>query len=573
MRSSGAGEVAGHAPEPGLLARMFEPSVHVTEPGERIRARLLAAMVLALAPVGLASGATQAAVTPGFDGPFAILLAASGVLALVYGLARSRWYRMAGLLAALLPIVVGAGIGLSKPDDPVWFAFMTLGVLLATMFTTLRLSVLVSLLGAAAMVGVGLARETFGHAPLFVPAFMFYAGFSAVLLVVSVYRERIDVARRRALMDSQAVLAHAQRMETVGHLAGGLAHDFNNLLAGIYGLLDAVEHGNAQPEDVADLRDAAERAAHLTRQLLAYGRPQAPEFDVVDVARMVGKMEGILRRVCGRDVQLLVRIPSQDRPATVRADAALVEQAIVNLVANARDAVEPGGHVVVEVSQPSGADAVHVAVSDDGVGIPEDERRRIFEPFVSSKGRHRGTGLGLAVVQRVMDECGGRVEVESTEGVGSTFRLILPRVDDVASSSGVLVDSEDGEVPGREEPPVRRALVVDDEPGVRRTMARALRGQGWEVAEAARGDEALSVVRAAPEPFHLLVTDVSMPGMGGGELADAVKELSPRTRVLFVSGRSEDDLLASGVAAGELNFLAKPFTAAQLGRAARKLVP
>ncbi|HJR03023.1 MAG TPA: ATP-binding protein [Methylomirabilota bacterium] len=380
------------------------------------------------------------------------------------------------------------------------------------------------------------------------------------------------VDRRRvegALHESEVQLRQLQKMEAVGRLAGGIAHDFNNLLTVILGrsrlLLEAMAADHPYCRSVKSIDETAERAAVLTRQLLAFSRKQVLEPALLDLGEVVTGMTDLLQRLIGEQVELVV-IPGRDI-GKVKADRGQIEQVIVNLVVNARDAMPDGGRITIETSavETSGPDAnghaeagpahVRVAVTDTGTGMDAHTRARIFEPFFTTKEPGKGTGLGLATVYGIVRQSGGSIEVDSEPGTGSTFTVSLPQVEDAPAT----VDAPTA--------PARRGtetvLVVEDEAEVRTLVHAVLVGYGYLVMSAARPSEALELAERHPGPIHLLLTDMVMPEMGGPALARKLLATRPEAVVLFVSGYTDDTVSAGPP------FLQKPFTPETIARTVR----
>jgi PAS domain S-box-containing protein len=373
-------------------------------------------------------------------------------------------------------------------------------------------------------------------------------------------------------------LRQAQKMEAIGRLAGGIAHDFNNLLTAIQGYSDLaltrIEEGDrdAQRRDLEEIRRAADRASQLTRQLLAFGRRQMLQPKVLDLNAVVGDMESMLRRLIGEDVELVTDL---DRElGTVRADPNQVEQVLMNLVVNARDAMPDGGRLVVgtrNAAVAEGATRERVAVqpgdyavlvvSDTGEGMTDDVRERIFEPFFTTKPAGEGSGLGLATVYGIVKQSGGYIWVESTPGEGTAFHVYLPL-------DGRAAEQEGAEKPRSAVRGAESVLVVEDEEAVRTMVRRVLEGHGYTVLVAANGLEALELVRRSPTRIDLLVTDVVMPGMGGVALADAARLVRPHLPVILMSGYA-DGALRSEALAGT-TFLQKPFSPSALATLVRR---
>ena len=381
--------------------------------------------------------------------------------------------------------------------------------------------------------------------------------------------------------DLERQFHQAQKLEAVGRLAGGVAHDFNNLLTTILGyselVREALPPNDPTRADVDDIFAAAQRATALTRQLLAFSRKSVFQPRVVDVNESVRGLEKMLRRLIGEDLVLDVALAAA--PATVRADPGQIEQVILNLVVNARDAMPAGGRLTIRVANVPAAEGivadsvalppgpyVKLSVTDTGVGMPPEILRHIFEPFFTTKEQGKGTGLGLSTVFGIVTQSGGRVWPSSEPGRGSTFTVCLPFVDDVEEEQPAMCEPTRA-AGGRE-----RILVAEDDNAVQVIIARALSSKGYDVLLAHDGPDALGLLRANDRPVDLLITDFVMPGgMNGLDLAKTVSTVRTRMPTLFISGYSENpdfsDALASGV-----HFLAKPFTADALTRKVREIL-
>ncbi len=370
-------------------------------------------------------------------------------------------------------------------------------------------------------------------------------------------------------------------MEAVGQLAGGIAHDFNNLLTAITGYSELLL-GELPPEDLRrghadEIRKAGERAASLTQQLLAFSRRQVLEPKVLDVNIVVSDIERMLRRLIGEHIEL--KTPKAPDLWKVKADPGQIEQAILNLVLNARDAMPSGGTLAIETSNAQLDESftrdhvptqpgpyVSVAVSDTGVGISDDVKARLFEPFFTTKERGKGTGLGLSTTYGIVKQSGGYLWCDSEVGRGTTFRVLLPRVEEPVS-----------QVEERKPlPPIHPGdetlLLVEDEPEVRSLVQRILKTQGYTVVTAANPDEALAVAREFKGSIQLMVTDVVMPGMSGLQLAERLAPMRPNMRVLFMSGYTNDAIGHQGVLDPGTAFLQKPFTPNALARKVREVL-
>ena len=370
------------------------------------------------------------------------------------------------------------------------------------------------------------------------------------------------------LRNSEERLRQAQKMEAVGRLAGGVAHDFNNILMVIKGrsgmaLMDLPE-GHPLREDMEEIDHAAERAANLTRQLLAFSRQQVLQPEVLDLNTIVSDMEKMLRRTLGTDIEFVTVLDPQ--LGRVEADPGQIEQILMNLAVNARDAMPNGGKLITETRnvELSGSLAgehgyeirpgayVMLSVSDTGAGMPREVRERVFDPFFTTKPQGKGTGLGLATVYGIVKQSGGYIWVYSEEGKGTSFKVYLPRV-----------DAESRPPVPRARPTMRRSsatiLLVEDEPAVRAVARFMLDEMGHTVLEATNGEEALRVYAEHSDAIDLLLTDVMMPLMGGPELAERLRQERPELPVLFTSGYTDEAVVRHGLLEGSAAFLQKPY--------------
>jgi PAS domain S-box-containing protein len=407
-----------------------------------------------------------------------------------------------------------------------------------------------------------LARRDGSTFPAFVSGAPILGRAGEVVGVVGAASDLTEVKR----LEQQ--LQQAQRMEAVGRLAGGVAHDFNNLLTGIRGyaslVMDELPAGDPLRADVEEIVKASERAAALTRQLLAFSRKQVLQPRVLDLGAVVGGMERMLARLIGEDVALeFSREPGLGR---VRADPGQVEQVLLNLAVNARDAMPGGGTLRVELrnaGHPTLGSCVLLRVADTGTGIAGDVLPHVFEPFFTTKEVGRGTGLGLSTVYGIVAQSGGRVEVRSEPGAGTTFEIALPRVEPEAEEdprASAVPRAARGET----------ILYVEDEDAVRALGTRTLRRLGYTVLETRDGEEALRASERHGGAIDLLLTDVVMPRMGGRELADELAGRHPGMRVLYVSGYTADVVARHGVVEDGRGFLEKPFSPALLAERVRE---
>ncbi len=386
-----------------------------------------------------------------------------------------------------------------------------------------------------------------------------------------------DITERRQLEEQ---LRQAVKMEAVGRLAGGIAHDFNNLLTAIIGsadlLLEDLDPSSPARDDVTEIRRAGDRAAQLTHQLLAFSRRQPLTPRVIDVNALVAEMDRLLRRLIGEDIEFRTVLATDLGP--VRADAGQLEQVIMNLAVNARDAMPRGGKLTIETANAEldeayarehvtvrPGSAVMIAVSDTGTGMDPQTLAHIFEPFFTTKEVGKGTGLGLATVYGIVKQSGGHVWVYSEPGRGTAFKIYLPRVTEAVE--GVGAATAPTTLQGNE-----TILVVENEAPVRELTRRMLEAKGYTVLTAAAPADALALVERHAAPIHLAVTDVVLPGMDGPELARRLEQAQPGLRVLFVSGYANEAIVHQGVLDPGVAYLPKPFTADALARKVREVI-
>jgi two-component system, cell cycle sensor histidine kinase and response regulator CckA len=398
-------------------------------------------------------------------------------------------------------------------------------------------------------------------------------------------KKRVAEEKARAeeeLRLSREHLARAQKMEAVGRLAGGVAHDFNNLLTVILGFSHLVL-GRLGPDhplraEVEQIRQAGERAAALTAQLLAFSRKQVAQARVINLGEVVLSVKGLLLGLVGEDVELTTAV--EPGAGCLKADPTQVEQVIFNLAANARDAMPQGGHLAVAVADvdlgepaarahgaaPPGAYSV-LSVSDTGCGMDAETRARIFEPFFTTKEQGKGTGLGLATVYGIVEQHGGFIRVESEPGAGTTFRVYFPRAAPAAGEAAPARAEQPEPLPRGTEV----VLLVEDEGAVRRLTRELLEMQGYTVLEAAGGEEALRL-SAEGGQIDLLLTDVVMPRLSGRELAERLSAERPHLKVLYFSGYTDDIVVRHGLLEHGLAFIQKPFSQEALLRKVREVL-
>jgi PAS domain S-box-containing protein len=385
-----------------------------------------------------------------------------------------------------------------------------------------------------------------------------------------------DVTERKRL---EAQFRQAQKMEAIGRLAGGVAHDFNNLLTAIIGYSDlalqALSPDDPLADDIEEIRRAGESAASLTRQMLAFSRHQVMQPTVVNLNTVVHEMTRMLGRVIGEDIQLVAALDPDI--ALVKADRGQIEQVLMNLAVNARDAMPSGGRLVIQTRNVNAAadlplavglppqQYVALAVSDTGVGIPEEARPYIFDPFFTTKERGRGTGLGLATVYGIIHQSGGHIGFDTGVGKGTSFTMFLPPCE---APECVEADAH-GPVERRG---TETILLAEDDDGIRGLTERLLKRQGYTVLGAASAEDALAIMERRGRPVDLLLTDVVMPGLSGPELARQLAQRTPALKCLFISGYAEEAQDSRRLLDRDVPFLQKPFKAAALLKTVRDVL-
>ena len=385
----------------------------------------------------------------------------------------------------------------------------------------------------------------------------------------------IDTTEQKSL---ETQFAQSQKMQAVGQLAGGVAHDFNNLLTAMIGFCDLLllrfRPGDPSFADIMQIKQNANRAANLVRQLLAFSRQQTLQPRVLSITDVIAELSHLLRRLIGENIEL--KVVHGRELGLVKVDQGQLEQVIINLAVNARDAMPSGGTLSIRTSNtplrapvrrghevmPRG-EYVLIEVADTGIGIPKENLERIFEPFFSTKEVGSGTGLGLSTVYGIVRQTGGFVFVDSEPGQGATFSIYLPRLE--GADAAAAQRAEPGEAAqGKDLTGAGTVLLVEDEDPVRLFSARALRNKGYKVIEARSGEAALELITAGTEPIDLLITDVVMPKMDGPTLIRSVRETHPDMKVIFISGYTEDSFRQRLGADSEIHFLPKPFSLKQL---------
>jgi len=408
---------------------------------------------------------------------------------------------------------------------------------------------------------------------------MILASTAAAALESASLHTQVMRAEQNYRLEEQ--LRHSQKMEAIGQLAGGVAHDFNNLLTAINGYSSlALQRANPDSRTktyLEEIKKAGDRAANLTRQLLAFGRKQMLKPVALNLNEVVFDMNKMLRRLIGEDIKFDAKLDPQLKK--IKADPGQIEQVLVNLVVNSRDAMPQGGALTIETANfevdqqytgkllalPPGG-YVMLAVSDTGCGMSIETKARIFEPFFTTKDKGRGTGLGLSTVYGIVKQSGGNIWVYSEPNRGTTVKVYLPHFD---------CDKEQAERPGVEKAAPRGSetiLLVEDEDVVRGLARQILQQAGYKVLDAGSGDEALRLCREHSDSIHLLLTDVVMPETSGKEIAQSLTSLRPATRVLFMSGYTDDAIVHHGILDSNVEFIQKPFTPVALARKVREVL-
>jgi signal transduction histidine kinase len=380
----------------------------------------------------------------------------------------------------------------------------------------------------------------------------------------------------------EAQFLEAQKMEVLGQLASGVAHDFNNILAVIMGYSDLViprlSHDDLLRKYVGEIQHAAKRAAGLTRQLLVFSRKQTVQLVVLDLNEEVKDLDKMLRRLI--DENIAMTVVSGKQIGRIKADSGYIGQVLMNLVVNARDAMPNGGKLIIATSNVTldendarmhtgtiAGDYVTLSVSDTGIGMTDEIKTRLFEAFFTTKPKGKGTGLGLATCQTIVQQSGGHIVVDSELGKGTTFKIYFPRVEQPLEVAARPIPT--GPLPQGTE----TLLVVEDEPSVRRLACRVLKARGYEVLSASNGQDGLHMAREHKgAPIRLVVTDVIMPLMGGKVMAEWLTTTYPDLKILFTSGYTDDAIAQQGVLDAGVEFLPKPYTPATLARKVREVL-
>jgi signal transduction histidine kinase/CheY-like chemotaxis protein len=543
-----------------MWRRLIEPSAAIADLTERRQAELLSAALLFFVPLTLALAVVKRAAPPPVA--FDVLAVACG-MAVAYALSRTRHLRAAVWLTLATGLCGTAAVAVHDPTQILWPAIIGQLVLTAAIFLPL-----VQAIGFA-VVAIGTSIVVFRYTGATIEAAMTgvvvelsIGGFSVAF---AWYRDRLERDRRADLQARDAALAEARRLEAIGRLAGGIAHDFNNLLTVILSNATLIGRGRDAALHAAEIDAAGQRAAALVRQLLAFSRKQVMTARRIDLGLLVRELEPLLDRLLGDDVELVV--DAGPEPWWVEIDPTQLEQVLLNLAANARDAMPSGGRFTValrrataELDSAGPREVVELLVSDSGTGMDADTLASAFEPFFTTKPAGQGTGLGLASVRGIIEQSGGTIAIDSAPGRGTRFTIHLPRGDGAA-----VVEPAGGAPPEAElAAPRATVLLVEDDEQVRAAVLAVLGEAGLDVVAASGALEARAWFAAAPDRFGALVSDVVMPEVSGPALAAELRRTRPGLPVVFLSGYSEQAIGARGPLLPGARFVAKPFEPADL---------
>jgi signal transduction histidine kinase/ActR/RegA family two-component response regulator len=470
----------------------------------------------------------------------------------------------------------------AERDVPIAFLFFPIVGWAGLRFGPRGAATVVAVMTSFALAIAGFRLGPFSTFPIEFTQFLLFVfltlGSLSGQLLAAIMAERDDALERRLLLEEQ--LRHSQKMEAVGRLAGGIAHDFNNLLTAIIGyteiVLTSLDPKDERRADAEEIARAAMRAADLTKQMLAFSRRQVLQPKIIDLNTALTKVEPMLRRVIGEDI--LMTVTGKAASPHVRVDPGQVEQVVMNLVVNARDAMPQGGRLTVETSdavldeaavadQPDvkPGEYVMLSVSDTGVGMPPEVTARIFEPYFTTKDVGKGTGLGLSTAYGIVHQSEGHIAVTSELGRGTTFRIYLPRSE---APPPAAIDSSVERMPDGTE----HILLVEDDPSVRRLSRELLMRLGYSVTEAASGRAGLALGSDDTRHFDLALCDVILGDMSGPAVAEALRALRPSIRVLYMSGYTDEAIVKTGVLDEGKPFLQKPFTPMQLAKKIREVL-
>jgi signal transduction histidine kinase len=496
------------------------------------------------------------------------------------------WRRVGEALALFLALFFGSrlmfGLWRETRDVPIGFVFFPIIGWAGLRFGPPGGTTIVAMIAASTIAIAGIGIGPFSAWPVEFTQFLLFSFLAlaslSALLLAAIMAERDDAMTKRLMLEEQ--LRHSQKMEAVGRLAGGIAHDFNNLLTAIIGyteiVLISLDPKDERRADAEEIARAAMRAADLTRQMLAFSRRQVLQPKIIDLNTALGKVEPMLRRVIGEDI--VMTVAGKATTAFVRVDPGQVEQVVMNLVVNARDAMPQGGRLTVETAdvvldEAAVADSpesrpgayVLLSVTDTGTGMAPEVRARIFEPYFTTKDVGKGTGLGLSTAYGIVRQSDGHISVSSEIGLGTTFRIYLPRSE--APEQTVNQVGGDQLPEGTE-----HILLVEDDPSVRRLSKELLTRLGYSVTEAASGRAGLALGSDDTRHFDLALCDVILGDMSGPAVAEALSALRPSIRVLYMSGYTDEAIVKTGVLDEGKPFLQKPFTPMQLATKIRNVL-
>jgi signal transduction histidine kinase len=518
-----------------------------------------------------------------------VMVTAPLMFAWVYGRSTAwSWPRVGEAVALFLVLLAASQLmfGLwgifATRDVPIGFIFFPIVGWASLRFGARGATTIVAMVSGLAIAIAGMGLGPFSAFTVEFTQFLLFTflalGSLSGLLLAAIMAERDDALTKRLVLEEQ--LRHSQKMEAVGRLAGGIAHDFNNLLTAIIGYTEIVllslDPKDERRADAEEIGRAAMRAADLTRQMLAFSRRQVLQLKVIDLNIALSKVEPMLRRVIGEDI--VMTVTGKATSAFVRVDPGQVEQVVMNLVVNARDAMPKGGRLTVETADAVLDDAaladspdarpgayVMLSVSDSGTGMSSEVRARIFEPYFTTKDVGKGTGLGLSTAYGIVRQSDGHISVSSETGLGTTFRIYLPRAEAPEASAADAIGQR---MPGGTE----HILLVEDDTSVRRLSKELLVRLGYSVTEAASGRAGLALGSDDTRHFDLALCDVILGDMSGPEVAEALSALRPSIRVLYMSGYTDEAIVRTGVLDEGKPFLRKPFTPMQLAKKIRDLL-
>jgi len=473
--------------------------------------------------------------------------------------ARRPPLRTAAVVASTLgPVAIACVLGLVYPRDPVWFAFTNVGVLLASVLRNARVALVVALMALICVIATTLVHLTELGGVHVVTLITFNLMFSALIVLSARYREHLEAVREDRLRASENKLSESRRMESIGRLAGGIAHDFNNLLTVVLANAELLARGRTIDMAAHEIEAAGTRAAELTRQLLAYARQQVTTPVIVSSNEVLANLEPILRRLLREDIQLTI-VPDPGL-WPIKVDPSQLEQVILNLTVNARDALPQGGRIEVSTHNVTRRDPIErelsmLCVRDSGSGMNRETLAHVFEPFFTTKSPGIGTGLGLATVQSIVQEAGGFVEVDSAPGEGSEFRIYLPHAKGGQRTASVRPSGPQGLLVPR----TSVVLLVEDDALVRKSVARMLEDAGMEVLQAASAVEARGLFVKHRPRIEVLLTDVVLTDASGIELAEVLQERVPKLRVLLMTGYADELTQRATELKPDWLLLTKPF--------------